>query len=261
MPTKIEWADYSWNPITGCEPISEGCKNCYAKRMANRFRGRFGYPKDNPFEPGTFHLDKLHAPLDCKKPGRWFVCSMGDLFHDNVNVHFIDRVWATMRIAPKHTFMVLTKRPENILKYYRIRKEHEGFFESENIWIGVTAENQKTAEERIPILLDIPAAIRFVSIEPMLEDMNIMKWLYPGISYYENERTGEKSEYSKLAKLDWVICGAETGPGKRWMETEWAISLQLQCEKANIPFFFKKSSWSYDNHKLGGKIYEQFPET
>ena len=180
--TKIEWADAVWNPVTGCTPISEGCQNCYAERMATRLKGRYGYPEDEPFKV-TLHPEKLKEPLKWKKPRRVFVCSMGDLFHEQVPDGYIAKVWEVMSNASQHTFLVLTKRPQRMedflarLGWYTHDREvnpaeavldEGGKYTLKNVWLGVTAENQQRADERIPILLQIPAALRFVSIEPML---------------------------------------------------------------------------------------------
>lgn len=217
MSTKIEWCDETWNPITGCTPISEGCKHCYAGRMAKRLKGRYGYPEDDPFKPGTAHHDKFREPLHWKKPRRIFVCSMGDLFHEAVPYHLIDGVFQIIRACERHTFMVLTKRPDRMLEWADSTNARwdDLLGNLKNLWVGVTAENQKQADYRIPILLKIPAAIRFVSVEPILEPVAIPNG------------------------LDWVICGKETGPGARAMEIGWATSLYNQCVEAGIPFFFK----------------------
>jgi len=244
MPTKIEWTDETWNPITGCTPISEGCRNCYARRMAHRLRGRCGYPKDDPFRV-TLHRDKVYDPHGWRKPRLVFVCSMGDLFHKDVPLDWIEAVWSAMVVAEAHVFQVLTKRPARMLEFVTSWIDHMRAGSKapvKNIWLGVTAENQARADERIPILLKIPAAVRFVSIEPMLEPVELRSWVGKGDMPY----------------LDWVIVGAETGPGKRPMKTEWALDVKRQCEAAGVPFFFKKDSQG--RHTLDGKTYEQFPE-
>lgn len=193
--SKIEWTEYSWNPVTGCTPVSEGCQNCYAKRMAKRLRGRCGYPADDPFRV-TLHPERLEEPLKWKKPRRVFVCSMGDLFHEDVHPYDIMQIFNVMAKAKQHTFLVLTKRPERMLEFYkRLRPGNvipgpyfsitgigEGWAGSppvlpDNIWLGVTAENQQRADERIPILLQIPATVRFVSCEPLLSAIDLTKWL------------------------------------------------------------------------------------
>jgi protein gp37 len=220
--TKIEWADKVWNPITGCSKISEGCQNCYAERMANRLKGRYGYPEDNPFEV-TVHEDRLEEPLKWKKPSRVFVCSMGDLFHEDIDPSVIqDALWC-MEKVPQHTFLILTKRPDTMRKYLRVfyhQKKIPG-----NIWFGVTVENQQRADERIPILLQIPAAVRFVSVEPMLGFVDLERYL------------GRKAVSEGI---DWVICGGETGPGARPAQQKAIVDLYKQAKAANIPFFFKK---------------------
>jgi protein gp37 len=185
--TKIEWCDKTWSPITGCTPISEGCENCYAKRMAKRLAGRCGYPSQDPFSI-TMHPEKLDEPDHWIKPKRIFICSMSDLFHSEVSILFIRMVLNTVKRNPHHTFMILTKRPERmeeILNHNSMfvedpnRSDGWRFNAPPNLWIGVTAENQARADERIPILLQIPSAVRFVSLEPMLGPVDLRKWL-PG---------------------------------------------------------------------------------
>lgn len=246
--TKIEWADETWNPITGCTPISEGCANCYARRMANRLRGRYGYPSDDPFRV-TFHKSRLYDPLLWRKGRSVFVCSMGDLFHEDVQFDWIEQVFERMRENHLHTYMLLTKRPARVAEYWEWRKNVwlGGQLTSrwpEHVWLGVTAENQQRADERIPIMFQVPAAVRFVSIEPMLSDVDlrvapcrqcnhqgdVLHWPCPSCK-------GRRFEYP-----DWVICGGETGPGARPMHTDWARSLRDQCVGASTPFFFKNMS-------------------
>lgn len=231
--TKIEYVDKTWSPITGCTAVSAGCENCYARRMANRLRGRYGYPQDEPFKV-TLHADRLDQPLYWRKPRRIFVCSMGDLFHKHVPSYFMNEVLVRCVRQSRHQFLLLTKRPERMLKCFStMEKIHP------NLWLGVSVENQETADERIPILLQIPAAVRFVSVEPMLGPVDINRdWHTPVI--------------------DWVICGAETGPGARPMDIQWAYSLGDQCVDADVPFFFKKDS--NGNRVLHGQLWEQYPE-
>lgn len=252
--TKIEWADAVWNPITGCTPISEGCDHCYAKRMANRLKGRYGYPADDSFRV-TFHPDRLGEPAEMKKPRRTFVCSMADIFHDDVENWMIDQVFAVMAAEYRHTYILLTKRPERAMQYleseYRLNYIYEQWYavsgkprEAEawplpNVWIGVTAENQARADERIPALLQIPAAVRFVSVEPMLGPVGLSR------------ATGNTSfdvggDFPQDRTLDWVICGGETGPGARPMHPDWVRWLRDQCQAAGVPFFFKQwGEWCY----------------
>jgi protein gp37 len=173
--TKIEWADATWNPITGCTKISPGCANCYAEKMSKRLAGRCGYPADEPFKV-TIHPDKIDEPLKWKKPRRVFVCSMSDLFHKDVPMSIITYVLRMARSCEGHTFMILTKRPARMKEAIR-EMVSWGMWPVPNIWLGVTAENQEQADERIPILLDTPAAVRFVSVEPMLGPVELSPWI------------------------------------------------------------------------------------
>jgi len=242
--TKIEWADATWNPITGCTPISEGCQNCYAKRMANRLAGRFGYPADDPFRV-TLHPDRLEEPMHWRKPRRIFVCSMSDLFHPDVPDRFIQRVFNVMThpfssAAYHHTFMLLTKRPERILTGHA-----ERFAEWPHIWLGVTIESAKHVD-RASILRQIPASVRFISVEPMLSALPNM------------DMTG----------IHWVICGGETGPGARPMRAHWARDLRDQCQLAGVPFFFKRWGSYYNGDALhpeqerilDGREWNEYPQ-
>ncbi|MEN6440912.1 MAG: phage Gp37/Gp68 family protein [Syntrophobacter sp.] len=231
--TKIEWADSVWNPVTGCTPISEGCDNCYARRMAQRLAGRYGYPNNGGFSV-TLRPERLSDPMQWNKPRRVFCVSMGDLFHDEVPDSFISKVMVETQVTPRHTYLILTKRPDRMSqfmleRYQTLRREKP----YPNVWVGVTVENQQRADERIPILLQIPAAKRFVSVEPMLEDINIRPYMgctgMPDCQFCE---TGNK--------LDWVICGGETGrPRARQLKASWVRSIRDQCQSAGVPFFFK----------------------
>jgi len=238
--SKIEWCDVTWNPITGCTPISEGCQNCYAARMANRLQGRFGYPaKPNQFDV-TVHTDKMQNPPKWRGGKKIFVCSMSDLFHDDVptkgtygrifDAAYMSGYGKLMVKREPDIFMFLTKRPGRMadkIEYYRHRY---GGNMPENIWLGVTAENQKRADERMPILLQIPAAVRFVSVEPMLGPVDLDKTC--------------GSHHCWRAELDWVIAGPETGPGARPCDPKWIEDLYEQCKAAGVPFFDKrKTGW------------------
>ncbi len=250
--TKIEWTEYSWNPVTGCTPISEGCQNCYAKRMTNRLRGRCGYPEDDPFRV-TLHPERLGEPLRWKKPRRVFVCSMGDLFHEDVPRWMRFEVMDIILQAKQHTFLILTKRPANMEEFFEwyYSKAGRTIETIKNLWLGVTAENQQRADERIPILLQIPAAVRFISVEPMLGPVDLTEYFSeydyrPTYEYYREflkmqgiESDGKPALFK--SGLDWVICGGETGPGARPMNPDWVRSLRDQCQDAGISFFLK--SW------------------
>ncbi|MEM0138514.1 MAG: phage Gp37/Gp68 family protein [Thermoplasmatales archaeon] len=269
--TRIEWADAVWNPVSGCSPVSPGCLNCYAQRFARRLAGRYGYLKGNPFSV-TLHPERVLDPLHWHKPRRIFVCSMGDLFHDDVPFDFVDQIMAVVALAPQHTFMVLTKRPARMLEYFasperRVDRRAEidlwrhvgGSYQINtycgmipdklwplpNLWVGTTVEDQKRADERIPILLWTPAALRFVSMEPMLGPIDLSDFKpFDGECYCQDGLRGCKPRLTPNCPetgVDWVICGGETGHGSRPMHPDWVRSLRDQCRNADVPFFFK--SW------------------
>jgi protein gp37 len=224
--------------------------------MAKRLAGRYGYPESPHEFDVTLHHDKWREPLRWRKPRTVFVCSMSDLFHEDVDEYFRAYLWSVMCAANRHTFIVLTKRAKNM---------HDWIVENEmdappNIWLGVTAENQQRADERIPWLLRMPAAVRFVSVEPMLGPVTLNEdWFYE-LGYYQTghgrcewcgwfqcscgRRAYEEEEgYSWLyLGLRWIICGAETGPGARPMDLAWARDLRDQCKAAGVPFFWKRPS-------------------
>ncbi|WP_280410717.1 DUF5131 family protein [Nocardia asiatica] len=232
--TRIEWTEETWNPVTGCTRVSAGCLNCYIERtlpmrMAHR---RFDGPGIGATLPVQLHPERLDQPLKWRAPRRVFVNSMSDLFHDDVPGEFIARVFATMARAEQHTFQVLTKRPgrmrslvsdggQRLLEHTTDEATatalYDGPWPLPNVWLGVSAENQETADLRIPKLLDTPAAVRFISAEPLLGPIDL------------ND-----------APADWVIVGGESGPGARPMHPSWAQSLQDQCEQLGIAFFFKQ---------------------
>ena len=267
-PTNIEWADYVWNPMSGCTKISDGCKNCYAADMAKRLqRIQETTGKDLGYADGfavTLHPERLEAPLNHKKPAKIFVNSMGDLFHESVPLEFIESVFFAIGVATQHTYQILTKRPERMKKVINYLT-YKGVSMRPNVWLGVTAENQEQADERIPILLDTPEALRFVSVEPMFDEINLdglgLEW---GGSYYGTKCTkcgnagssgivlgcceddiwcgecGSREHIEDLPTLDWVIIGGETGANARPMHPDWVRSIQKQCEEAKVPFFFKQ---------------------
>ena len=234
--TKIEWCDATWSPISGCTHVSEGCKNCYAAGIAKRFWG------DRKFSDVQFHSDRLEIPLKWKKPKRIFICSMADLFHAQVSYADFSKIMFVVADAYWHTFIILTKRPVRMRQYIRVFSDKwlpTGPLK--NLWIGCTAENQKAADERIPILVDISAAKRFVSVEPMLAHVDISPW--------RND-------------IDWVICGTESGPKRRPAKTEWIRHLRDQCIDFNIPFFLKQREINGKVVKmpeLDGVVYKQHP--
>lgn len=230
--TSIEWATDVWNPVTGCTKVSEGCRHCYAERVAGRFWG------ERKFTDVRYHEERLDQPLHWKKPRRVFVNSMSDLFHPDVPFHFIHRVWRTAALANQHTFMILTKRPERMIEFMRWATDDDMSIQmwGRNVWLGVSAETQKEAEKRIPLLLQVPAAVRFVSCEPLLGPVRLGEWLpsYDPTQHYAVEMPSEQG------KLDWVIAGGESGPGARPCHPDWARGLRDACLASNVPFFFKQ---------------------
>ena len=238
--TKIEWADKTWNPVTGCTPAGEGCRHCYAERMSKRLAGRFGYPAENPFSV-TVHNEKLDEPSTWKKPSHIFVCSMGDLFHADVPFEAIQQVFTTMEATPHHTYMVLTKRPDRMREYIAGSWDEVtddagevGYYEpSPHIWLGVSAWDQESADKMIPPLLATPAAVRFVSLEPLLGPVSF-RW-----APWAKPVNGREHHLDGLRGIDWIIVGGETGPGARPMHPEWVRSIRDQCEAVGVPFFFK----------------------
>lgn len=258
MSTKIEWTEETWNPVTGCTKISAGCQHCYAERMAHRLAGRFGYPPAPDQFKVTLHPDRLDDPLHWNKPRKVFVCSMGDLFHENVDPEIIMQVIDVIVATPKHTYQILTKRPERMYRYLKQYFKHISKKVPTNLWLGVTAENQEAADERIPWLLKTPAAVRFVSVEPMLGPVNIA---LIDDAFYD---AGIPVTWQRLEQgrgIDWVICGGETGPGARPMAWHWAESLHQQCLDADVPFFFKKPGDAFeDNPHLLPLSVRQWPK-
>lgn len=233
MSTKIEWAEQVWNPVTGCTKVSAGCKNCYAERMATRLRGRHGYPADEPFRV-TLHPGRLDEPMRWRKPRRVFVNSMSDLFHEYVPDEFIDRVFAVMACAPQHQFLVLTKRPNRMRDWCQriARGPALETWPLPNVWLGVSAEDQLAADRRIPILLDTPAAVRFVSAEPLLEPVVLIDYLPDTHDGHRDPRGGPW--------LDWVIVGGESGSGARRCDVKWVRAIVGQCQAAGVSVFVKQ---------------------
>ena len=276
MATKIPWAMETWNPLNGCSKISEGCRNCYAEKLAARLKamGVAGY-KDTITEEGqwsgkiTSNLKQLNKPLNWKRGKIIFVCSMGDLFHDAVPTVALHQILSVIKKCPQHTFLLLTKRPENALAASQsVRFSH--FFDLPNIWMGVTAENQEMLNKRVLILLQIRAAKRFVSVEPMLTPIQMEIPINDASWSTRNLLTGEMSNLLRQSKvqtsaetLDWVICGCESGPARRPMDIEWAKNLKNQCVSAGVPFFFKQK---YIGTKkivmplLDEQVWDQAPE-
>ena len=241
----IDWTDHTWNPWQGCDKVSPGCLNCYM------FRDKKRYGQD----PSTLILSKLATflkPFTWKEPAKVFVCSWSDFFHKDAD-EFRDAAWDVIRKNPHLTFQILTKRPE------RIADHLPEDWPLKNVWLGVTAENQEMADRRIPILLSITAAVRFVSVEPMLGPVDLIDYLWPphGTSMMEMIDT------DRYNILDWVIVGCESGSGARQMELDWARDLKNQCRQDDVPFFLKQMVVDGQFIKmpaLGGQVYDQMPE-
>lgn len=272
MQHKISWlnipgyAPATWNPIVGCTKISEGCKNCYAERMANRLAGmpvetkggkkidsRLAYSsviENGHWNEKTAIVDSaINIPMKWKDPHAVFVVSMGDLFHESVPDEWVRKVLEIIYHKPTHIFIVLTKRADRMAQYFAKFKNSNLSQNFPNLWLGVTAENQDQANKRIPVLLQIPAAKRFVSIEPMLGPVKLYRW------------NGFDDKNNWTNNLDWIICGGESGPGARPMHPDWVRSLQIKCQEAEVPFFFKQwGEWytSYCNMVSGVHTFKMF---
>ncbi len=280
--TQIEWTDYVWNVITGCSKVSDGCKSCYAEGVDKRFAAQWGHE----FKPWTaanathnvrLHNDRLDQPLRWKRSRRIFVNSMSDLFHEQVPDTFIIAVFRVMAAAQQHTFQILTKRPERMASIME-RMQHilETFYPEStwpevhapgwplpNVWLGVSVEHQKAADERIPLLLQTPAAIRFLSMEPLLGAVDLLK---NGdiLCHCDGclDMAKQHPTTGGLQRINWVIAGSESGPNRRPCDLDWIRSIRDQCITANIPFFLKQLYTG--GHKitlplLDGQRWEQMP--
>lgn len=250
----IEWTDTTWNPVTGCSKVSRGCKNCYAERWFPRTQRRdpCAHPGDLPraFTDVQCHPERLVQPLRMRKPKRIFVNSMSDLFHEAVPRSFIDAVWSTMAEARHHTFQILTKRPARMLEFMKDRKNKGWKADWSNIWLGASVEDQDTADERIPLLLQTPAAVRFISAEPLLGPIDLTHLpVYRSPNSFtigglpRNAHTNALSGYITNAgrtSVNLVIAGGESGPRARPSHPDWFRSLRDQCAATGTAFFFKQ---------------------
>lgn len=241
----IEWTEHTWNPITGCSKVSPGCDHCYAENMARRLRamGTKGY--ENGFELKLMR-ERLDQPLRRKTPTKYFVNSMSDLFHEEVPFAFIEQIISVIDKTPQHAYQILTKRAERMAEFFHNRKPPA------NAWIGVTVENVKHGLPRIDHLRQIDATIRFISAEPLLEDLGKVD----------------------LSNIHWCIVGGESGNQARPLKEEWVQEIQKQCEQQKVAFFFKqwgtwgadgiKRSKKHNGRKLKGRVWDEmpnFPET
>lgn len=265
--TKIEWtrgddgtSGATWNPVTGCSEVSEGCDHCYARTFAERWRGVPGHPFEQGFDVRLWP-DRLVKPLRWRKPRRVFVNSMSDLFlaAEQIPDEFVARVFAVMAAADDHTFQVLTKRPARMRSLlnssgFRVLVQHQWaelggrgvspatHWPLPNVWMGVSVETQKWAQVRLPQLVTAPAAVRFASCEPLLGPLDLRPWLGAG--------------------LDWVIAGGESGAGHRPLNLDWARSLRDQCQQTQAAFFFKQVGGRTPRaggRELDGRTWNEFP--
>ena len=230
--SKIEWTDFTWNPVTGCTKVSEGCLNCYAERMARRLQA-MGMPRYAGGFSVAMHEDLVGLPRTLRSPRLIFVNSMSDLFHEDVGDDFIREVFATMEACPQHVFQILTKRSQ------RLRDLAVQLPWPENVWMGVTVENAQ-AVHRIKDLQDVPARVRFLSLEPLLGPLNDLP----------------------LDGIAWAIVGGESGPGARPMMKAWVESIRRQCRRNDVAFFFKQ--WGgvrkhLAGRQLNGRTYDEMP--
>jgi len=241
MAHKIEWTEATWNPSAGCSKISSGCKNCYAETMAIRLKAMKVVGYENGFEFNTVP-SRLYEPLKKKKPTVYFVNSMSDIFHENMPIKYLNKIFEVIEQTPQHTYQILTKRADKMFDYLSKIEIPK------NIWLGVTVENQKEGLPRIDKLRDLKASVLFLSVEPLLEDLGKIN----------------------LKNINWVIVGGESGNRARPMEKEWVLNIKQQCEKENVAFFFKQwGTWGADKVKrnkklngkeINGKVWQQYPE-
>jgi protein gp37 len=257
--TKIEWTEATWNPATGCTKVSPGCDNCYAESIAHRFAGTKAYP--DGFAP-TLRPERLGQPLRWTRPRRIFVCSMADLFHDAVPDDYIAQVFAVMAAAPQHTFQVLTKRHARmrallnsatfqtlVLEHTRAYGDVHYPWPMPNVWVGVSAENQQWADIRIRALIDTPAAVRWVSAEPLLGPIDLLgdaerpgpAIVREGVLNRTDYGTGVEYDYDDQVGIDWVVTGGESGRLARPMNPSWASYLAKQCAQGGIAFLHKQN--------------------
>jgi protein gp37 len=238
--SKIEWTEQTWNPVTGCVKVSPGCKHCYAEVMAGRLKAMGAPGYENGFKLSILP-ERLNQPLRRRKPTMYFVNSMSDLFQDGVPFSFVDQVMEVISVTPQHTYQLLTKRSSKMKKYFESR------LVPDNLWLGVSVEDRKYGKPRIGDLQSIKAKTRFLSIEPLLEDLGKIA----------------------LGGIRWVIVGGESGFDARPMQKDWVLDIRNQCEDGGVDFFFKQwGAWGDDGVKrskkangriLDGKIWDSIP--
>jgi protein gp37 len=274
--TKIEWTDKTWNPLTGCTKVSPGCDNCYAHTMHERFNG------PGSFDTITLHPERLTQPLKWRKPAKVFVNSMSDLFHKDVPDQYIADVFTVMAVADRHTFQVLTKRPSRMRsllsspRWSELLTRDPNVWPSDidpelplpNVWLGVSVEDQHWADIRIPALLDTPAAVRFLSCEPLIGPVDLdLKWL----NGPDDDEHCDCANGGGCSVIDWVIVGGESGPGARPMHPDWARTIRDDCETNDVAFLFKqwgahdaagkRTSKHAAGRELDGRTWDEYPVT
>jgi len=280
--SKIEWTDASWNPVTGCTKVSPGCDHCYAETFAERWRGTKGHHFENGFDV-QLRPERLDQPLKWRKPRRIFVNSMSDLFHDAIPDEYIAKVFGVMAAAPRHTFQIVTKRHGRMRSLLNDHDWRSSVYLREsvtdlagpprdipswplpNVWLGVSVEDQRWADIRIPALLETPAAVRWISAEPLLGSVDLTD--VAGINALEPDWMGGPTGGTGAPHplLDWVVAGGESGPGARPMHPDWARGLRDQCQHAGVPFFMKQAGavlakeWGCSDRK--GHDPAEWPET
>lgn len=267
--SKIEWTEKTWNPIVGCSKVSPGCEHCYALRMAHRlssnpnrhirakYRGTTKVMQNGKINwTGQINTsDALYMKFPGPdKPTRYFVNSMSDLFHPNVPFTLIDSIYEVMGFHTWHTFQILTKHPERALEYYKWTNIFNAWGNWNHIWLGTSVEDQKRADERIPTLLQIPATVRWISAEPLLEQVHLNLDIGDLMSVVDDLTRN---------RIDWVVVGGESGPKARPMHPDWVRSIRDQCKAGGVPFFFKQ--WGGVHKKktgrlLDGKLYNEYPK-
>ncbi len=260
--TKIQWATSSWNPWMGCTKVSEGCKNCYMFRDQKRFGN----------DPTVIRKSKtrFNAPLSWQKPMKIFVCSWSDFFHEDVPAEWREEAWNIMLKAKQHTYLILTKRAENFSKFMPV---WWGDYPWEHIWLGISAENQERADERIPQLLSIPAVVRFVSAEPLLGPINFRQdWQdyfagWTTESEYDSRYDASSPIQVQTERIDWVITGGESDfKEPRLCDLDWIRSIRDECKSAGVKFFHKqhggskKINGAWGGRELDGRTWDEFPE-
>ncbi len=278
----IGWTNASWNPVTGCTRVSAGCQHCYAETFANRWKGIKGHYFEEGFKV-LLRPDKLAEPLKWSKPRKIFVNSMSDIFHKEIPDSYIDKIFGVMASLPQHTFQILTKRPQRMVEYFQshridlayrwaegaksvVEEKFKGTINENvrrqcthfgtklpNVWMGVSVEDQWAADQRIPLLLGTPVAVRWVSCEPLLEEVNLNHIECnpdkPGLSMSALHEQLDGCFYNSTAQLDWVVVGGESGPGCRPMNFEWARSLKNQCQGSEAKFFMKQLGGTHDKRE------------